>query len=224
MASNRRYKFLCPIARALDAVGDRWELLILRDLHAGAARFKDIQIGLSGIATNLLTDRLVKLTDIGLIEKSQTQFGVSVYALTPRGEQTRDLLLELSLFGALFPPEADLKPTKNYRAVAVTLAALLERTATEDDHLRVQFYIGREPYCITVQGQQTKVKLGTCEAPEAVMASNYEALVAVGDGDLSPEQFAKKEVSLVSGSPDVMNHFLMLLGRSLTYLSKRAAE
>jgi len=223
MASNRRYKFLCPIARALDAVGDRWELLILRDLHAGPARFKDIQTGLSGIATNLLTDRLVKLISIGLIEKSQNHLGVTVYALTPRGEQTRGLLLELSLFGALFPPEPDLKPIKNYRTVAVTLAALLEKAATESDDLRVQLNISDEPYCITVQGRQTKMKLGTCEAPEAVLSTNYEALVAAGDGELSPEQFAKKEVILVSGSPDVMQHFLMLLGRSIAYFGKREA-
>lgn len=218
MASNRRYRFLCPIARALDAVGDRWELLILRDLHAGPARFKDIQTGLTGIATNLLTDRLVKLIDIGLIEKGRNHLGVTVYALTSRGEQTRNLLLELSLFGALFPADPDLKPTNNYRTVAVTLAAILERAATADDHLRVQLNISGEPYCVTVQGRRTSMKLGTCEAPEVVLSTEYEALVAVGDGDLSPERFAKEELTLVSGDPDVMQRFLTLFGRSLAHL------
>ena len=50
MAGRRRYKLLCPIARALDRVGDRWTLLILRDLHAGPARYSDLQNGLAGIA------------------------------------------------------------------------------------------------------------------------------------------------------------------------------
>jgi len=224
MASNRRYKILCPIARALDAVGDRWELLILRDLHAGPARFKDIQTGLTGIATNLLTDRLVKLIDIGLIEKSQNHLGVTVYSLTTRGEQTRNLLLELSLFGTQFPPDPDVKPVKNYRAVAVTLAAILDKVVTDDDHLRVQLNISDEPYCVTVQGRQTHMKLGTCEAPQAVLSTNYEDLVAIGDGELSPEQFAQEKVSLVSGSPDVMQHLLMLLGQSFAYLGAQASD
>ena len=57
MAGSRRYKLLCPIARALDRIGDRWTMLILRDLHAGPARFSELQSGLTGIAPNLLTDR-----------------------------------------------------------------------------------------------------------------------------------------------------------------------
>ena len=218
MASSRRYKFLCPISRALDAVGDRWELLILRDLHAGPARFKDIQTGLSGIATNLLADRLVKLIESGLIEKSQSHLGVTVYALTARGEQTRNLLLELALFGSQFPPDPDSKPAGNYRSVAVTMAAILSKTATPGDRLRVQMNISGEAYCVTVQGPQTSMKLGACDAPEAVLSTNYEALVAAGDGEISPERFAAEEVKLVSGNPEAMQNFLLLLGRSMTHL------
>ena len=63
MASKRSYHLLCPIARGLDRVGDRWTLLVLRDLHAGPARFKDIQEGLPGLASNLLTTRLRRLQE-----------------------------------------------------------------------------------------------------------------------------------------------------------------
>ena len=67
MQKIRSYKLLCPIARGLDRIGDRWTLLILRDLHAGPARFSDLQRGLTGIAANLLADRLAKLVTDGLI-------------------------------------------------------------------------------------------------------------------------------------------------------------
>lgn len=80
MTAKRRYRLLRPIARALDAVGDRWALLIVRDLHAGPARFHDLETGL-GIATNLLSTRLTELTEAGLIEKS-TAVGRGVYQLT----------------------------------------------------------------------------------------------------------------------------------------------
>ncbi len=218
MASARRYKILCPIARALDAVGDRWDLLILRDLHAGPARFKDLQTGLPGIATNLLADRLVKLADIDLIEKIETQLGVTVYALTPRGAKTRNLLFELSQFGTQFPPDPDVKPTTSYRTVAVTMAAMLERGATADDRLRLQLNIGGEPYCITVRGTQTAMALGPCENPEAVLSTTYDALLAVGDGALPPDAFSREHLTLIDGDPDALQRFLTLFVRALTHL------
>ena len=61
MTKKRHYQLLCPIARALDVIGDRWSLLILRDLHAGPARFQELHDGL-GTASNLLTTRLGELT------------------------------------------------------------------------------------------------------------------------------------------------------------------
>jgi DNA-binding HxlR family transcriptional regulator len=103
MIHSRSYKLLCPISRALDHVGDRWTLLILRDLHAGPARFKDLQTGLTGIALNLLSDRLQTLESDGLVQKGQSDFGVSLYSLTSLGEKTDQLLFELARFGRQMP-------------------------------------------------------------------------------------------------------------------------
>ena len=72
MAKARSYKLLCPIARALDRIGDRWTLLILRDLHAGPMRFGELQKGLPGTAANLLTERFNKLVAAGLVSKVET--------------------------------------------------------------------------------------------------------------------------------------------------------
>ena len=85
--NTRSYNLLCPISRALDHIGDRWTLLILRDLHAGPARFKDLQTGLTGIASNLLSDRLHALEVSGLIQKTEGEFGVSLYSLTELGNE-----------------------------------------------------------------------------------------------------------------------------------------
>jgi DNA-binding HxlR family transcriptional regulator len=90
MEKPRRYKLLCPIARALDRVGDRWTLLILRDLHAGPARFSDLKTGLDGIATNLLTDRLRQLIDDGLVVRREGEFGTALYTLTELGRRSSD--------------------------------------------------------------------------------------------------------------------------------------
>ncbi|MCP4968475.1 MAG: helix-turn-helix transcriptional regulator, partial [bacterium] len=96
MPEKRSYRLLCPIARALDVIGDRWTLLILRDLHAGPARYQELQEGL-GMATNLLSTRLVELTAAGLIHKPNP--GRSAYELTVLGRLTDRVLWELAGFG-----------------------------------------------------------------------------------------------------------------------------
>ena len=100
MARSRSYRLLCPIARALDQVGDRWSLLILRDLHAGPARFSDLFSGLEGLASNLLTTRLQQLQDNGLVARRSAAHGAVVYELTENGERTAPLLFELATFGS----------------------------------------------------------------------------------------------------------------------------
>jgi len=95
MTAKRHDNLLCPIARALDAVGDRWTLLILRDLHAGPARYQELHEGL-GIATNLLSTRLTEMTDGGLIRKPSER---GAYELTDLGASTDRILWELARFG-----------------------------------------------------------------------------------------------------------------------------
>src|SRR5262249_13949133 len=107
MTQARKYRLLCPIARALDLVGDRWALLVLRDLHAGPARFGELLDGLSGIASNLLASRLDELIEGGLIRKTQGPHQVIVYELTLLGASTANLLYELAAFGARLPPSPD---------------------------------------------------------------------------------------------------------------------
>jgi DNA-binding HxlR family transcriptional regulator len=92
MNSTRRSP--CPIACALDLLGDRWTLLIVRDLFAGKSRFQDFVRSPEGIATNILTDRLNRLTAAGLIEAtpSATRAGSSDYRLTPQGRSLYPVL------------------------------------------------------------------------------------------------------------------------------------
>ena len=87
---GRSYHQFCGLARALDVVGDRWSLLIVRQLLVGPARYTELLAGLPGIATNLLADRLRQLEDAGVVEKGPAdRAGASTYALTPWGEELR---------------------------------------------------------------------------------------------------------------------------------------
>ncbi len=88
---SRSYRQYCGLARALDVVGDRWNLLIVRQLLLAPARYGDLLAGLPGVATNLLTDRLRDLEAAGVVERRPADDGNAlVYALTPWGSELRE--------------------------------------------------------------------------------------------------------------------------------------
>ncbi|MEW9919666.1 winged helix-turn-helix transcriptional regulator [Marimonas sp. MJW-29] len=101
----KQYKQFCGAAYALDLLGERWTLLILRDLLVGPCRYKDLLEGLPGITTNLLAKRLRDLVAAGLVSKED-----GGYALTPAGRRVEPVVLALAEFGSAyldFPPAPD---------------------------------------------------------------------------------------------------------------------
>src|ERR671918_691807 len=88
---SRSYGQYCGLARALDVVGDRWNLLIVRQLLMAPARYRELLDGLPGVASNLLTDRLRDLETAGVVERRLAEEGNAVvYALTPWGAELRE--------------------------------------------------------------------------------------------------------------------------------------
>lgn len=88
---SRSYRQYCGLARALDVVGDRWNLLVVRQLLIAPARYRDLIDGLPGVATNLLSDRLGDLENAGVVERRLAERGKGVvYALTPWGAELRE--------------------------------------------------------------------------------------------------------------------------------------
>ncbi|HET7537476.1 MAG TPA: helix-turn-helix domain-containing protein [Candidatus Didemnitutus sp.] len=88
----------CPVAGALDVIGDRWTLLVVRDLFAGKQRFGDFADAGEGIPTNVLADRLARLEDGGLIESTPYQKNPPryAYALTAKGREVKPVLAALA--------------------------------------------------------------------------------------------------------------------------------
>ena len=105
MPAPRRYGDRCGIARALDIVGDRWALLVVRELIFGPKRFLQLRHGLHGISPNVLSQRLRDLEDAGLVrhEMLEPPASVAVYELTARGLALEPVLLELGRWGSQEP-------------------------------------------------------------------------------------------------------------------------
>jgi DNA-binding HxlR family transcriptional regulator len=109
MPTTRSYNDLCPIARALDVVGERWALLVVRELLLGPQRFSDLRDALPGVSSNLLTDRLRELEARGVVRRRvlPPPAGSSVYELTDRGRRLEPVLDALGEWGAMESPAAD---------------------------------------------------------------------------------------------------------------------
>ena len=102
VSSRRNYNQNCPIARGLDILGERWTLLILRELVGGARRYGDLRDELPGIATNLLAERLKELQDAGLVDRADlpAPIGRTVYTLSDLGwQRVLPILRSIAWFG-----------------------------------------------------------------------------------------------------------------------------
>src|SRR5437764_12390046 len=97
---------MCPIARSLDVLGERWTILVIRELLLGPKRFKHLLAALPAIGTNRLADRLRGLDDAGIVRKAALPppATVPVYGLTADGERLPDPLLARGLCGRHLPP------------------------------------------------------------------------------------------------------------------------
>ena len=218
MAQPRRYRLLCPIARALDRVGDRWTLLILRDLHAGPARFSDLQT-LPGIASNLLTNRLRQLEEDALIRRRDAEYGTTVYELTELGARTSDLLFELARFGAEFPPDDEIKRPGNLRTIAITLRVACQRVVDPGMSLRAELVVDGESFTFTVDCGVVDVKAGKPSNPEATLTTSYEPMIAVADGQISLDEFASRHLVMSGSNPAQAQALAELMARAITYMT-----
>lgn len=109
------YDQYCPIACSLGLVGERWTLLVVRELMGGPKRYTDLAVHLPGIGTNILAERLKQLEAAGLVERHKLPppAASTVYELTPTGRRLRPVLHELARFGARLmgpPPTEALEP------------------------------------------------------------------------------------------------------------------
>lgn len=210
MTAKRHYNLLCPIARALDAVGDRWTLLILRDLHAGPARYQELHEGL-GLATNLLSTRLTELTDAGLILQPSRR---SAYELTDLGRSTDRILWELARFGGQLDRAPDPREPGNLRTLALPLKIVLKAVPNRPN-LIVRLHIDDDVLTIISTPEALEVRHGDTSVPaDVVFQTNYEAFLDVAEGLMPPDEFISRHVEIIEG-PQNASAFFELMGAAI---------
>jgi DNA-binding HxlR family transcriptional regulator len=144
--ADRTYGQYCPIAAGLDLIGDRWTLLLLRELSMGDRRFTDLRAALPGIAPNLLTERLRSLQSIGLITAVELPppAARSVYSLTDDGKRIGPVLRSVARFGAAYL-SGEPSETVDAQRVAYALLAPWRRRPEATIRARLTVAQGDEP-------------------------------------------------------------------------------
>jgi DNA-binding HxlR family transcriptional regulator/putative sterol carrier protein len=137
---TREYGQYCGLARALDLVGSRWSLLIVRELLDGPRRFTDLEQRLTGIPTNILSTRLRELEEGSVIERSlqPRPFGAVVYGLTPYGKSLEKPLLALGLWGAQSLGRPEPGAVFSLGSLTFALRAMFQEDAKGDHYFQVR--------------------------------------------------------------------------------------
>lgn len=213
--NNKSYNQFCGLAYALDIVGERWTLLIIRELFAGPRRYTDLIGGLPGISTNLLSDRLRELEQRGLVCKRTLPppAASTVYELTDLGRGLENTLLALGKWGSQFVPvhpENDV--VLNPSSYALTLKTFFRAELAQEMEDTYELHIDNEVLRVHIHAGKIEVMAG--EAPNAVMKlyagiNTYLGLLA---GAISPDAAVEQGLARVEGNREALDRFLKVCG------------
>jgi DNA-binding HxlR family transcriptional regulator len=179
-AALRSYDDPCGIARALDLIGERWALLIVRELVLGPKRFTDLRSGLPNASPNVLSQRLRELEAGGVLRKRDD--APAKYELTPWGHELHPLLVRLGRWGA--KSTAKPKGTLGPDALMVALEATFQPARAKGLNARIDLCLGEaHAFACHVVDEQLYVGRGTTLKPDAVIETDVATARAVVFGD-----------------------------------------
>jgi DNA-binding HxlR family transcriptional regulator/putative sterol carrier protein len=213
--TERRYQQYCALARALDVAGDRWTLLIIRELVPGARRFTDLIDGLPGISRKLLTERLRALERDGLIARQELPPPAArqVYELTDDGRDLAHAMAPLIAWGARRIGER--KPTESFRArwPAVAMAGLADREAAKGVRETYQYLVGHSAFHFTVDDGSIQLHDGRAQDPAVVLTTDEETWADFVSGRIRWSSATATGALSVAGDPQAVRRLRKIFSR-----------
>lgn len=211
--TRRTYNQYCGLAYALDIVGERWTLLIVRELMSGPKRYSDLTTSLEGIGTSLLASRIRQLEECGVVSRRQLPppAAALVYQLTDKGRELADALIPLAIWGIRHELGDTRASDERYRAEwsLPVIARLINRQVIDGQSGIIEFQIDDTSAQLQFDDQQVDVLAGRAhENPDATVVTDAATLAAVGAGRLDiPTALAEGRIA-ASGDTSVL-HVLM---------------
>jgi DNA-binding HxlR family transcriptional regulator len=189
----KTYGQRCPLARALDIVGERWTLLVVRELILGPRRYTDLTDGLPGVGTNILAARLADLQSAGLVTKRELPppTAVTVYELTDAGRALGPSLGALSEWGERYGA-----PITDSQAVRPQwiLTSMARRNADLLDDRTCELRVGRDVFALTGDGNTLSITTGAARSPDAVIALEPDVFYALATKRISPRKARERAI------------------------------
>lgn len=184
----RSYGQYCSVARALDVIGDRWTLLIVRELFVqGPCRFTDLKNGLPGIAANLLSARLKELEAAGMItrEDAPPPIATALYQLTEAGLALEPVVKALWQWGLRFMVEE--RPDDEFRAQWMALEWFLTDADPDAAPAVIQLVAGGQPAVAELRGGKLHTRVGRATNPDLVLEGSPRAVLGLLNGLINLE-------------------------------------
>ena len=210
------YQQYCALARALDVAGDRWTLLIVRELTPGPRRFTDLVDGLPGISRKLLTERLRALEGEGIVARRELEPPAArqVYGLTDDGRDLAHAMAALIAWGARRIGER--KPTESFRArwPAVAMAGLADREAAKGVGETYQYVVGRSAFHFTVNNGSIELHDGRAQDPAVVLTTDEKTWADVASGKISFSSATATGGLSVVGEPQAVKRLRKIFSRN----------
>lgn len=206
--TQRTYGQYCGIARALELVGERWALLIVRDLLGRPKRYTELRSGMPAIPTNVLASRLKEMEANGVVQRRllpRPESG-TVYELTAYGRELEDVLLRLGRWGAKSLEKPDDGPGYVDPAIRALRSSFRPEVAGE---LRASFEIWFGEFVIyaIVDGQSVQVDQGALHESDLIIDARG-AIIPLLSGDEKPEEALRSGRIRISGERELLDRFV----------------
>jgi DNA-binding HxlR family transcriptional regulator len=218
MSRHKRYDQYCPVCHALELVGERWALLIVRELLKGPKRYTDLLEGMPGVGTNILAARLRELDAGGIVHKRKLPppAASTVYELTEYGRELEEPLYALARWGArsLPPPVKgeDFYPDWGLNA----FAALLDPQAASGLTATYVVRVAEDVYTVHLEDSTVRVEIGATDGADLDFATDRETFFGLASGGLDPRvALAGGDVRIESGKPADLERFFSVFNYML---------
>lgn len=210
-SKRRTYDDGCAAAHALDLVGERWALLVVRELLLGPKRFTDLRSGLPGVSSNVLAERLNGLEEAGVVRRRKLPppAASKVYELTEWGMELEPVIDRLGRWGVRSPSKPKDAPI-GVDALVLSFRTMFEPTAAEGLAARYELRLGEDRFRAEVADRRFEIVRGVADRPDAAIETDAGTLAALVYGDRSLAEALRSGDAKVEGDEMAVERFLTL--------------
>jgi len=211
MATKRSYDDRCAVAHALDLVGERWALLVVRELVFGPKRFTDLRTGMPSVSPNVLSQRLRELEQIGVVRRRKLPppAGAWVYELTDWGQDLEPVIIRLARWGVR-SPYLSWDAALSVDSLMLSFKGMFDPQAAEGIAARLELRFGEDRFRVQVADGRIDVARGSADRPDAVLETDQATLGAMIYGGRDLDEVVRSGDVVLHGDASAVASFLKL--------------